>query len=64
MGPKFVAVLEKVTIPTKSLLLRVLTTLFAASLAKISLVPPIDPDISIIRIRFFFPLVAVTYHGR
>ena len=50
--------------PRKSLLLSVLTTLFAAYLAKDILLPPIDPEVSMISITFFPPEVAVTYQGR
>ena len=58
------AVDEKLTTPTKSLLLKVFTTLFPAYFAALSLVPLIDPETSIIRRTFFVPDVAVTYHGR
>ena len=62
--PKYVALVEKVTTPKKSLLLKVLTTLLAAYLAMFILLPSIDPDISISNITFLPPEVAVTYHGR
>ncbi len=49
--------------PTKSLLLKVFITLFPASFATSRRVPDIDPDVSIIKITFFAPEVATTYHG-
>lgn len=56
---------EKVTIPIKSLLLRVLITFLAASFAiPILLLLYIDSEISIINITFLPPDVADTYHGR
>ena len=53
----------KATAPTKSELLRVFTTLQAASLASPIRLPLIEPDTSIIKITFLAPAVADTYHG-
>lgn len=61
--PRVYAVELNVITPMKSLLLSVLITLFAASLAKLILLPSIDPEISTISITFFPPDVAVTYQG-
>lgn len=38
-------------------------TAVAASLARVNLEPDIEPDVSIIKITFFDPEAAVTYHG-
>ena len=57
------AVLPKLITPKKSLLLRVLMTAEAAFLAMVILAPDIDPDVSIIKITFLAPEVAVTYQG-
>lgn len=57
------AVLPKLITPKKSLLLRVLTTAFAALLAIVILSPFIDPEVSMIKITFLAPEVAVTYQG-
>jgi hypothetical protein len=57
------AEVAKFKIPTKSLLLRVFTTLIAASLARLIRSPSIEPDVSIIKIKFLAPEEAVTYQG-
>lgn len=54
----------KAKTPMKSLLLRVLMTLLAAALAMVILFPDIEPEISMIKIIFLAPEVAITYHGR
>ena len=61
-SPRFLGNKKEIT-PTKSLLLRVFTTLFPASLAISNLLPDIDPEVSIIKMTFFAPEVAITYHG-
>lgn len=57
------AELPKLMTPTKSLLLRVLTTAVPAVFAILILSPDIEPDVSIMRITFLAPEVAVTYQG-
>lgn len=58
------ASLAKLSTPTKSELLKVLTTLIAASFAMSSRSPSIDPETSTNRMTFFAPDVAATYQGR
>ena len=64
LSPKVDAPEEKVTIPMKSLLLKVFTTLLAASLTIYSLRSFIDPEISNKIMTFFLPEIAATYQGR
>lgn len=49
--------------PKKSLLLRVLMTALAAFFAMVILAPVIEPDVSITKMTFLAPEVAVTYQG-
>lgn len=56
-------VLPKFSTPTKSLLPSVLMTLVAASLARVNRSPVMEPEVSIMRMTFLAPEVAVTYQG-